>query len=149
MEINWISVVVFVVSAALFITYAIEDMWRAYAFRRLAKKFGFAYLRQRLPEALSLYGTPFAHRRLTLNVIDGERHRLRIVIFDCQIGEGKANWQPTVIAIRTGSNTLDASKIDPRMKVENSGGWSVLYYPQELKLGAIPLKELRAHLSSI
>ena len=141
--------IVFVVSAAMFVTYAIEDLWRTYAIRRLAKKFGFAYLRQRLPEALSLYGTPFAHRLLTLNVIDGERHGSRIVVFDCQVGDRTASWWWTVIAIRTGSHTMDAAKIDSRMKVENSGGWSVFYYPQELKLGVMHIKVLRAHLSSL
>ena len=149
MKINWLTVIVFVVGAVLYATYGIEDLWRRYALRRLARKFGFAYLRQRLPEALSLYGTPFAQRRFTWNVIDGERHRLRIVVFDCQVGEGAANWRRTVIAIRTGSVTLDPVKFDARMKVENSGGWSVFYYPQELKLGLTPVKELRALLNSL
>ena len=141
--------VVFVVGAALYVTYGIEDFWRAHEFRRLARKLGFAYLRKQLPEALSLYGTPFARRRLTWNVIDGERRRLRIVAFDCQVGEGTASWRRTVIAIRTGSDTLDAAKFDLKMNVQNSGGWSIVYYPQELKLGVIPMKELRTHLSSI
>jgi hypothetical protein len=148
-RINWLTVVVFVIGGAIAVVYAIEDRWRAYAFWRLARQFGFAYLRQRLPEALSLYGTPFVHRRFTWNVIDGERNRLRVVVFDCQIGEGGANWRRTVIAIRTGSSTMDAGKFDARMTVENSGGWSVFYYPQELKLGVMPVKELRAHLNSI
>jgi hypothetical protein len=148
-KINWLTVIVFVVGAVLYATYGIEDLWRGYALRRLARKFEFAYLRQRLPEALSLYGTPFAHRRFTWNVMDGELHRLRIVIFDCQVGEGNANWRRTVIAIRTGSATLDAARFDSRMKVENSGGWSVFHYPQELKLGLTTVKELRALLNSI
>jgi hypothetical protein len=44
---------------------------------------------------------------------------------------------------------MDAAKLDSRMKVENSGGWSVFYYPQELKLGVMHIKVLRAHLSSL
>jgi len=148
-KINWLTVIVFVVGAVLYATYGIEDLWRRYALRRLARKFGLVYLRQRLPEALSLYGTPFKQRRFTWNVLDGERHRLRIVVFDCQVGEGAANWRRTVIAIRTGSVTLDPMKVDSRMKVENSGGWSAFYYPQELRLGLTPVKELRALLTSI
>jgi hypothetical protein len=149
MNINWVTVVVFVVGGAIGVVYGIEDLLRSLAFRRLAKEFGFPRLKKRLPEALSLYGTPFVHRRLTWNVIDGERHTLRVVVFDCQIGEGAGNWKRTVIAIRTGSSTMDANKFDARMKVENSGGWSVFYYPWALKLGLMPIKELRAHLASI
>ncbi len=149
MNINWFTVVVFVIGGAIGVVYGIEEVWRAFAFRRLAKEFGFSRLNKRLPEALSLYGTPFAHRQLTWNVIDGERHTLRVVVFDCQIGEGEGSWKRTVIAIRTGSSTMDAAKFDTRVKVENSGGWSVFYYPWALKLGLVPVKELRAHLTSI
>lgn len=149
MEINWITVITVVVFGVLAVVYTIEDLWRALAFRSLAREFGFARLNKRLPEALSLYGTPFAHRRLTWNVLDGERDKLRVVVFDCQIGEGNGSWQGTVIAIRTGPTSMDSAKFDPRMKVDNSGGWSVFYYPSRLKLKLMPVKELRAHLNSI
>ena len=81
--------------------------------------------------------------------IDGERYGLRIFAFDCKVGEGTASRRRTVIAIRTGSDTLGAAKFDSKMKIQNSGGWSVVYYPQELKLGVMHMKELRTHLSSI
>lgn len=147
---NWISITVFTVGAVLYGVYGAEDLWRQAAMRRLARKHGFSYARERLPQALSLYGTPFAHRRFTWNVLDkpkgGHSH---LVVFDCQVGEDKAALVRTVIAIRTGSAILDATKLDTRMKVENSGGWSIVYLPQEVKCGLTPLKELRSQLDRI
>ena len=146
---SWISVVVFIVGAILYAVYGVEDLWRRFAMRRLAKRLGFAYLRQRLPEALSLYGTPFTKRRFTWNVLDGQLNGLHVVVFDCQIGEGTNNWRQTVIAIRTGSAGLSAEKLNPQMKVDSSGGWSICYYPEGTKRALMPLKELRAFLQSI
>jgi hypothetical protein len=101
-----------------------------------------------MPEALSLYGTPFAHRRFTENVIDGEQNRIRVVVFDCQVGEGKGVWRRTVIAARTGSRDFNGAKF-PGMATDNSGGWTILYYPQGMKVELTPVRELRAHLSLI
>jgi hypothetical protein len=146
---NWIDVAIFVIGAALCGFYGAEDLWRGFAMQRLAKAFGFSHRRERLPQALSVYGTPFAHLRFTWNVIDGECRKTRVVVFDCQVSEGKENWRRTVIAIKTGSATFDAAQFDPAMKVENSGGWSIVYYPQEMKRGLMPVRQLRAHLKSI
>src|SRR5260370_16936229 len=123
---SWITVSVWVVGAVLFGFYGIKDLWRTFAIRRLAKKLGFTYLRQRLPEALSLYGTPFAHRRFTQNVIDGEQNRIRVVVFDCQIGEGKDGWRRTVIAARTGSRDFHPAKF-PGMAAYNPRRSTTLY----------------------
>jgi hypothetical protein len=146
---SWVTVVVFIVGTILYAVYGAEEVWRTVAMRRIAKKLGFAYLRQRLPEALSLYGTPFTSRRFTWNVIDGQLNQLHVVVFDCQVGEGQKGCRQTVIAVRTGSMAFSAKKLKPRMKVESSGGWSILYYPEETKYALTPLKVLRAYLNSI
>lgn len=150
MKINWISVAVFIAGAVLYAIYSVEDLARRMGMRRLARRLGFSYARERLPEALSLYGTPFAHRRYTWNVLDkakgGHSH---VIVFDCQVGEDKTGWARTVIGVRTGSATLEATKLDLRMKAENSGGWSIIYFPQEMECGVTPLKELRAQLERI
>ncbi len=146
---NWITVVVFIVGTVLYAVYGAEDLWRTFAMKRLARKLGFTYLRQRLPEALSLYGTPFTRRRFTWHVIDGERNRKRVVVFDCQVGEGMGNWRQTVIAVRTGYGDFSAMRFTPEMAVENSGGWSIFYYPEATKRGLTPVKEVRAHLESL
>ena len=147
---DWISVTVFTAGAVLYAVYSVEELLRRFAMRRLARRLGFIWQRERLPEALSLYGTPFAQRRFTWNVLDkpkgGHSH---LIVFDCQVGEDKASWRRTVVAVRTGSDTLDAAKLGSRMKSENSGGWSIVYYPQEIKCGLMPLKELRGLLERV
>ena len=143
---DWVKVAFFVTGAVIYAVYASEDLLRTFAIKRLAKKIGFAYLKKRLPEALSLYGTPFTQRRFTWNVIDGERNRIRVVLFDCQVGEGKEGWRRTVIAVKTGAGSFSADRFNPKLKVESSGGWLILYYPQETKTGLTPVKELRSEL---
>src|ERR1700676_5579224 len=143
---SWVTVVVFIVGAILYAVYGAEDLWRTFAIRRLAKKLGFTYLRQQLPGAVSLYGTPFTHRRFTWNVLDGQMNGMHVVVFDCQVGEGANNWRQTVIAVRTGSVAWSAEKFNSEMKVDGSGGWSIFYYPEGTKHSLMPLKELRGYL---
>ena len=146
---NWVSITVFIVGAVLYGIYGLEDLWRTFAIRRLTKRLGFTYLRQRLPEALSLYGTLVAHRRFTWNVIDGERSQMRVIVFDCQVGEGQGSWRRTVIATKGGSNAISAANFKSGMKVDSSGGWEIRYYPQEVKRGLMPISELKTILNSI
>ena len=143
---DWMKVTVFVIGAVIYAVYASEDLLRTFAMKRLAKKMGFAYLKKRLPEALSVYGTPFNQRRFAWNVIEGERNRIRVVLFDCQVGEGKDGWRRTVIAVKTGAGTFSAERFNAKLKVESSGGWLILYYPQEVKMGLTPAREVRAGL---
>jgi hypothetical protein len=145
---DWITISFYAVGAVAAAVYGTEDLARYYAMRRLARKLGFSYLRRTLPGALSLYGTPFAQMWSTWNVLDKqEKGRNHIVVFDCQVGEKQSSWRSTVIAARTGSTTLPQELFGESMRVQNSGGWSIAYYPQEAKRGLMPLKELRGHLT--
>ena len=145
---NWITVSFYTAGAVMFGLYGARDLWRTFAMKRLAKRLGFVYLRHRLPEALSLYGTPFAFRRFTWNVVDGECNRMRVVVFDCRQESDKGIWR-TVIAVRTGSTARSAAEFGSGMMADSSGGWTILYYPPEVKTGLMPMKELRTRLSSI
>jgi hypothetical protein len=81
----------------------IGERRRIHAMRALARKFGLAFLgKKRLPEALSLYGTPFAHIQLlpVANLIDGMRNGVRVIVFDGEVWEGKTFWRRTVVAAR-------------------------------------------------
>jgi hypothetical protein len=146
---NWVTVSVFTAGAILYGYYGAQDLWRTLSMRRLARRLGFVYLRQRLPEALSLYGTPFALRRFTWNVMEGECNKRRVVVFDCQEGEDKKSWRRTVVAVRTGSTAWSAPMFMSDMRADSSGGWTILYYPPERKIGLTSLKVLRAHLNSM
>jgi len=122
---------------------------RSRGMRKLAEDFGFAYTRERLPEALNLYGTPFAHRRFTSNVLDGQCNRNRVIVFDCSVGSDTNNYSRTVIAVRTGSEVRSAADFNPAMKADSSGPWTILYFPESTKLGLSPLQELRSQLAKI
>jgi len=149
MKLDWLGVIVFLVGAVMYAIYGAEDLWRQYAMRRLAREFGFTFAGKRLPEALSLYGTPFNHRRFTWNVMEGERNRIPIVIFDCQIGEGTGNVRRTVLAMRLRSELPGTVNTNPGMTVLSSGGWAVISYPQESTIGLTPIGELRSWLRSL
>jgi len=148
MKIDWVAVIVFIVGALMYAFYGAEDLYRRFAMRRLAKEFGFRSRGELLPGAVSLYGTPFNHRRFTWNAMEGERNRITVVVFDCQIGEGPGHLRRSVIALRVGSDISGAVKSNPAMKVLSSGGWAVISYPMESKIGLTPVRELRAWLRS-
>jgi hypothetical protein len=149
MKIDWLAVIVFIVGAVMYAIYGAEDLYRRFAMRRMAREFGFACRGELLPEALSLYGTPFNHRRFTWNVMEGERNRTRVVLFDCQIGEGPGHVRRTVMALRVGPDISGTVQSNPGMKVLGSGGWAVISYPEESKIGLTPVGELRGWLRSL
>src|SRR5215475_13197302 len=149
MKLDWLGVIVFLVGAVLYAIYGAEDLWRQYAMRRLAHEFRLKFGGKRLPEALSLYGTPFNQRRFTWNVMEGERDGIRVVIFDCQVGEGTGNLRRTVMSLRVGSDISTTANRNPGLTVLSSGGWAVISYPQEAKVGLTPVGELRAWLRSL
>ena len=147
---DWITITLYAAGAVAAAVYGTEDLARSNAMRRLARKLGFSYLRRTLPGALSLYGTPFAQLLSTWNVLDKQdKGRNHIIVFDCQVGERQSSWRGTVIAARTGSATLPQELFGAAMRVENSGGWSIAYYPEESKRELMPMKELRVHLARV
>ena len=152
---SWWTVLEYFVGALFFGEEWIKERQRTHAIRALARKFEFTYLgKKKLPEALSLYGTPFAHidSMHTSNLIDGSLHGIRVIAFDCQVFESKSSWQRTVIAARTSTDFFGAAAANPEFKVDRSGGWSILYQPKELSAvpeALMPVTELEGHLDAI
>src|SRR4249920_2565576 len=127
---------------------------RAFALRSLAKKLGLTYGKS-LPGAISLYGTPFSRYtsdRIT-NVMDGQRNGIRVVVFDCEVYEGKESWSRTVVAAKSATNVFSTTSSTSDLKVDSSDGWMILYYPRETnpkaKHGLMSIAELESHLSAI
>lgn len=150
---NWFTVVFYIIAGITVVVSTIisttKDRLRRRAMRKLAADVGFTYASPRLPEALSLYGTPFAHCRSTSHVIDGQCNHMRVIVFDCSVGNDKNHYERTVIAARTGSNLLNADKFNPAMKADSSGPWTILYYPESTKHGLTSVEELQSHLAAI
>ncbi len=152
---TWWTVAVFIVTLiAAAILWAKETV-RELRIRALAKAIGFAYAGKRLPEALSLYGTPFnpITSILTSNVIDGQRDGIRVIAFDCEVVQKTDSWSRTVIAARTSANVFGDAAFSPDRKVVDSGGWKILYHPQSIgsakSRGLMSVAELKLHPSAI
>jgi hypothetical protein len=125
--------------------------FRARQMKKLAARMGFRYLGDVVPQ-VSLVGTQLERMRLSMNVIEGERSGLRVIAFDCWLGEGKNHWRRTVIAARTNLDVFAATDFDTWLTTEKSDGWTILYRPRELTLlprGLMPVAELEAHIESI
>jgi len=132
----------------------LRDALRASAVKKMAGELGFRYIgKGRLPEALSLYGTPFNGVEQISNLIDGERGGIRVLAFDCRIGSGKGSRQRTVIAARSPADPFAAKKFNPDLTVVQSAAWQILYYPGNLtppgKTELTPVGEWKAILESI
>jgi hypothetical protein len=133
----------------------IGERRRIHAMRALARKFGLAFLgKKRLPEALSLYGTPFAHIQLlpVANLIDGMRNGVRVIVFDGEVWEGKTFWRRTVVAARAPENVFAGAASNPEVKIDRSAAWSILYHPKGFSAvpeALTPVEELEAIVDGI
>lgn len=120
--------------------------------RTLAAKLGFTYIGTALPRSLSLEGTELASCSSVWNVIDGEPHGIRVIGFDCQIGQGRGSWSRTVVAVQSSAGRLDPSAFNSEMTAEDAGGWTLYYQPKILSFippGLMPIGELESYLNAI
>ena len=119
--------------------------------RALAARLGFTYIGTALPRSLSLAGTELAPCSSVWNVIDGESNGVRVIAFDCRIGQGKGSWRRTVLAVQSSSGTLEATAFNPDITPEHSGEWTFFYQPKTFSLipaGLMPITELEANLTT-
>jgi len=119
---------------------------RSAAIRALAIRSGFTYLGRALPPSLSGFATS------TWNLIEGKRHGIRIVAFDCQIGAGKGSLRRTVVAAETAVDVFGGARFNTDLRVHRSGSWMILWQPGTMSFipaGLMPIVELEAHLNAI
>jgi len=124
---------------------------RTAAFKNLSERRGFHFLGEALPRSLSLVGTPMERATATWNTIDGEQAGVRIVAFDCRMGEGKGSWRRTVIGAQTSDDVFGTSISNLPMTTDRSNGWILLYLPsgEAFLSGLMSIEELDAYLSGI
>jgi hypothetical protein len=145
------SVYFWLVGAGLLFAWWLRERRRAVAIRAMAARLGFVYLGRELPKSLSLHGTPIEGASSTWNVIDGERRGIRVVAFDCRIGNGKGSWRRTVIAAQSPRDVFDVVRFNGDLTVGRSGKWAILYQPKTFSFiptGLMPLSELEAHMDA-
>jgi hypothetical protein len=120
--------------------------------RALATKLGFSYIGTTLPRSLSLEGTKLEFCSSVWNVIDGEPHGVRVIGFDCQIGQGKGSWRRTVVAVQSSAGRFDPTVFNPEMIAEYAGGWTFYYQPKVFSFippGLMPITELESYLTAM
>ena len=118
----------------------------------MATRTGFSYLGRGVPKSFSLSGTGLEHTTAIWNFIDGNRHGVRMVAFDCRIGAGKGSWRRTVIATDVEPHRLSTTAFNPDLVVERTGNWSIIYQPKVFSLippGLMPIAEVEAHLNAV
>jgi hypothetical protein len=124
---------------------------RQAAVRAMAKRRGFTYIGRTLPRSIGLHGTALQRANSVWNVVDGECGQVRVISFDCQIGQGKGSWRRTAIAAQALPEVFGSAFLSD-VVIERSGDWSILYEPWKLSLmpsGLMPVSELEAHLDGI
>jgi hypothetical protein len=131
-----------------------SQRYRADAIRALATRSEMHYLGKALPRSLTLEGTPFHHFSKVWNVIDGEPHGTRIMVFDCQVGVGKRSWRRSVIAVEGDGNVLSNVPLHPDMTIDRTGQWKILYYRPKTHFtlrmaGLTAIEELEANLNAV
>jgi hypothetical protein len=109
-----------------------RNQHRVAAIRAMAARLGFEYQGETLPPSLNLRGTNLNSATSTWNVIEGKRHGVRVVAFDCQLGNGKGSWRRSVIAAEGSADLF--GMFNPEFAVERSGGWVLLYQPKTVSL---------------
>ena len=118
--------------------------------RAVAKRLGFEYQGETLPPSLNLRGTALDYSTSTWNVIEGKRHGIRVVAFDCQLGTGKGSWRRSVIAAEGSADLF--GMFNAEFAVERSGGWVLLYQPKAASLiptGLMTVAEIEARVGAI
>lgn len=130
---SWWTVLKYLVLGIFCSAEWIGEHRRTHAMRILARKFDLEFLgKKSLPGAFSLYGTPFAHvpSGPVTNLIDGMRSGVHVIVFDCEVWEGKSSWRRTVVAARAPESVFEAAASNPEFKVDRSAAWSILYQPR-------------------
>jgi hypothetical protein len=137
-------------AAVLLAMFYLHYQRRAATMRAVARRLGFEYKAETLPPSLNLRGTGLNSATSTWNVIEGKRHGVRVVAFDCRLGTGKGNWRRSVIAAEGSADVF--GMFNPEFAVEYSEGWVLLYQPKAVSLippGLMPVTEIEARLNAI
>jgi hypothetical protein len=116
----------FALAIALIVALAALQSWRRrQQMKRLALHLGFTYLGEALPFRASLSGTELEGVSAVWNVIEGQVSDIHVVAFDCRVGQGKASWRATAIAVEAEGRFDPVVLRSNNLRVERSGEWYI------------------------
>jgi hypothetical protein len=117
-----------------------------------AQELGFRLLGEGLPLDIDLKSSSISNLSSVWNVIEGTPRTVRIIAFDCRVGQGKGSWETTVIAVNAELAAVKASDFDLSIEKEHTDGWTLLFHRigPELNGGCkMSAEELRGYLEAI
>jgi hypothetical protein len=123
----WPVLPVTVVVAVLFWSYR-KTQERSRQIRDYGQELGFRLLGEDLPLDIDLKSSSISNVSSVWNVIDGTPRGVRIVAFDCRVGQGKGSWETTVIAVNAEPIAVKASDFDMSLEKEHIDGWTLLFH---------------------
>jgi hypothetical protein len=118
----------------------------------IAQELNFRSLGERLPADINLSPSFLSSVSSVGNVIDDARSGVRIVAFDCRVGQGKNSWQTTVIAVKAEPSRVKAGNFDINLEKEHIDGWMLLFHGREMDFSSeceMSSEELRGYLEAI
>ena len=136
----------FACGAGLFFAYQVIQRRREIPMKALAARCRLDWLGKGIP-AIGLSGTSLKPVIGAWNGMGTCSAGFQVVVFDCQIGEGKGHFRRTVIAAQTEASVFGAARFDLDLSVESSGTWVFLFRtirPAFIPLGLMPVAELGA-----
>jgi hypothetical protein len=142
----------FALVAMLFVVPAWRARQRKVAMQNLAARRGFEYLGKVLPRSLTFSGTALERMTSVWNAIDGDCHGIRVIVFDCRLGDGKVSWRRTVFAAQTHECAFKLTGNAREFAGERAGDWTIRYEPRRPSLlppGFLPVPEIESLLDSI
>ena len=117
-----------------------------------AQELGFRLLGENLPLDIDLKSSSISNLSSVRNVIEGTPRTVRIVAFDCRVGQGKGSWETTVIAANAEPAAINAGDFDLSVEKEHIDGWTLLFrrIGPELNGGCkMSAEELKGYLEAI
>lgn len=147
----WPVLVALVVAAALLRSYQ-KARERSQQISDFAQDLGFRLLGEDLPLDIDLKSSSISNVSSVWNVIDGTPRGVRIVAFDCRVGQGKGSWETTVIAVNAEPARVKASDFDLSLEKDHIESWTLLFrrIGPEFKGGCkMTAEELTGYLEAI
>jgi hypothetical protein len=106
------------------------DCRRDQQLMKMAARLRLKMIGETLPGYVNLDGSPMAHATKYWNVMDGNFNGIRVLTFDCRMGQGKGSWRRTVLAAESDRDVFATVPSPFDYTVDRCGRWVVFYRPK-------------------
>ncbi len=138
--------------ALVFLWYFWKARERSRQISIFAQENRFRWLDDDLPADIRLASSSISNVSSVWNAIDGTTRGVRVVAFDCRVGQGKGSWRTTVIAVKADSSAVKASDFEINLEKERVGDWTLLFRragPEFYSGCMMSAEELKGYIEAI